>query len=71
MRHVLDHLGPPMVEWWDDLGSPILDRALVDRLVSGVEAELDGQEVQVRERRDEALRQLLVLKTRSGLADEA
>ena len=60
-----------MVEWWDDLGSPILDRALVDRLVSGVEAELDGQEVQVRERRDEALRQLLVLKTRSGLADEA
>ncbi|WP_431817189.1 3-hydroxyacyl-CoA dehydrogenase NAD-binding domain-containing protein [Gordonia jacobaea] len=71
LRHVLDHLGPPMVEWWDDLGSPILDRALVDRLVSGVEAELDGQEVQVRERRDEALRQLLVLKTRSGLADEA
>jgi carnitine 3-dehydrogenase len=67
MAHVLEHLGPPMVDWWDDLGTPELTPELTELLVTGVAAELDGQEADVRVRRDRALRELLALKERAGL----
>ena len=68
LAHVLEHLGPPMVEWWDDLGSPELTPELVARLVAGVRAELgDRQESAVMAQRDLALRELLESKARLGL----
>lgn len=67
MAHVLEHLGPPMLDWWADLGEPELTPELTQQLVSGVRAELAGHDEDVRRRRDEALRQLLTLKDRLGL----
>lgn len=70
LRHVLEHLGPPMVAWWADLGEPTFDAALIDRLVSGVEDEVGGREEALRESRDHALRELLTLKARAGLQED-
>jgi 3-hydroxyacyl-CoA dehydrogenase len=42
LAHVLDHLGPPMEQWWADLGAPRLTPDLVGLLVDGVDAELAG-----------------------------
>ncbi|SFC68756.1 3-hydroxyacyl-CoA dehydrogenase [Nocardioides terrae] len=69
MAHVLEHLGPPMVDWWNDLGSPELTPDLNEQLVSGVTAEMGGRERDVLARRDRALRELLALKQRVGLTD--
>jgi carnitine 3-dehydrogenase len=67
LAHVLEHLGPPMVEWWDDLGSPTLTPELVEKLVAGVRDELGGREQQVLAARDHALVELLETKRRLGL----
>jgi 3-hydroxyacyl-CoA dehydrogenase len=67
LEHVLEHLGPPMVEWWDDLGTPELTPDLVDLLVAGVREELGGREEEVQAARDLALRELLDTKRRLGL----
>lgn len=68
LAHVLEHLGPPMVDWWADLGDPELTPELTGQLVDGVTEELGGQEHEVLARRDRALAELLALKDRSGLA---
>jgi carnitine 3-dehydrogenase len=68
LAHVLDHLGPPMTGWWDDLGAPDLTPELAQTLVDGVAAELGGREEELRARRDQALRELLATKERFGLA---
>ena len=68
LGHVLEHLGPPMVEWWDDLGHPELTAGLVEKLVDGVGEELDGTSAEdLVGRRDQALRRLLEIKTDLGL----
>ncbi|MFD7073418.1 3-hydroxyacyl-CoA dehydrogenase NAD-binding domain-containing protein [Nocardioides sp. NPDC059952] len=68
LGHVLEHLGPPMVDWWDDLGHPELTAVLVEKLVDGVEEELDGTSAEdLVARRDQALRRLLEIKTDLGL----
>ncbi|MBV9830018.1 MAG: 3-hydroxyacyl-CoA dehydrogenase [Marmoricola sp.] len=67
LAHVLEHLGPPMVDWWADLREPALSPQLVEQLVSGVEAELSGREREVLARRDRALVRLLALKDDEGL----
>ena len=68
LAHVLDHLGPPMVEWWQDLGTPELTPGLAAALVAGVEAELDDEPADdLRARRDAALAELLESKRRHGL----
>ena len=68
LGHVLEHLGPPMVEWWDDLGHPKLTAGLVEKLVDGVDEELDGTSAEdLVARRDQALRRLLEIKTDLGL----
>jgi 3-hydroxyacyl-CoA dehydrogenase len=67
--HVMAHLGPPMVEWWRDLGEPELTPALVDLLVAGVDDELAGTDADdLVARRDRALADLMTLKGRHGLA---
>jgi carnitine 3-dehydrogenase len=67
LRHVLAHLGPPMVDWWADLGEPELTAELTERLVVGVEDEFGGREREMLARRDQALRELLAVKLRQGL----
>jgi carnitine 3-dehydrogenase len=67
LRHVLDHLGPPMVDWWADLREPELTPELTEQLVAGVQDEFGGRERDVLARRDRALRELLAMKKRQGL----
>jgi 3-hydroxyacyl-CoA dehydrogenase len=67
LAHVLEHLGPPMLDWWADLGQPQLTPELGERLVDGVQQELHGREHEVLATRDQALRELLALKARLGL----
>lgn len=68
IRHVLEHLGPPMVDWWHDLGDPELTPELVDVVADGVDDELAGTDRHdLLVRRDRALRELLELKSRLGL----
>ncbi|MBO1754570.1 3-hydroxyacyl-CoA dehydrogenase NAD-binding domain-containing protein [Allobranchiibius sp. CTAmp26] len=67
LAHVLAHLGPPMVDWWADLGDPELTPELTAQLVAGVTEELGGHEREVRARRDRGLRELLATKERLGL----
>jgi len=67
LAHVLEHLGPPMVDWWADLGHPELTDELVGTLVDGVRVELGGRERTVIEARDRALLELLETKARLGL----
>lgn len=67
LRHVLEHLGPPMLDWWQDLGTPEFTPALIDTLVQGVGDEMGGQESAVLARRDAALRELLATKTELDL----
>lgn len=64
LAHVLEHLGPPMVDWWHTFETPPLDQQCIDAAVSGVDAELDGidQAAMVAER-DALLEQLLALKS--------
>ncbi|MFT4081016.1 MAG: 3-hydroxyacyl-CoA dehydrogenase NAD-binding domain-containing protein [Nocardioides sp.] len=69
LAHVLEHLGPPMVEWWADLGEPEFTAELRQQLVDGVDSEMGGREADVLGRRDGALRELLELKARAGLDD--
>ena len=71
LAHVLEHLGPPMVDWWADLGEPELTAELSGQLVDGVVEELRGQERDVLARRDRALGELLALKDRAGLSGSA
>ncbi|MFI5622502.1 3-hydroxyacyl-CoA dehydrogenase NAD-binding domain-containing protein [Nocardioides sp. NPDC051685] len=69
LGHVLEHLGPPMVDWWDDLGHPALTKDLIEKLVDGVDQELDGTSAEeLVARRDQALRRLLEIKTDLGLS---
>jgi carnitine 3-dehydrogenase len=69
LGHVLEHLGPPMVQWWHDLGEPELTPELVEVLVDGVRVELDGREAEVTAARDRALRDLIALKDATGLGE--
>jgi carnitine 3-dehydrogenase len=66
LAHVLEHLGPPMVDWWADLGAPTLSPELISTLVEGVRAELGGREATVLAARDQALREILATKERLG-----
>jgi carnitine 3-dehydrogenase len=62
--HVLEHLGPPMVAWWETFQTPAWTPELQALLVAGVDAELDGidQPAMVAER-DHLLEQLVIAKT--------
>jgi carnitine 3-dehydrogenase len=67
IAHVLEHLGPPMVEWWDTLRTPTWGPQLRQTVIDGVEAELAGlDEAEVLAARDRLLEDLLVAKTTTG-----
>ncbi len=63
IAHVLEHLGPPMEEWWQDLGSPTLSPELVDAVVDGVADEVgDRDQDQLLAERDSLLSELIEAK---------
>ncbi len=65
VAHVLDHLGPPMERWWDDLGDVRLSDELNRQIIQGVDEELAGRTTaEVTAKRDQALLELLKLKGR-------
>lgn len=63
LAHTLEHLGPPMVDWWEAMSTPRLTPELTAAAVSGVEDELASvdQEAMVAER-DALLIDLLAAK---------
>jgi carnitine 3-dehydrogenase len=64
IAHVLEHLGPPTEKWWRDLRSVALTPELVEKLVAGVDDELDGVDRgELAARRDAVLHALLVAKS--------
>jgi 3-hydroxyacyl-CoA dehydrogenase len=67
IAHVLEHLGPPMVAWWQTFEIPAWTEELKSAVVAGVDAELAGvdQPAMVRER-DDLLEQLIIAKARVG-----
>ncbi|MDV5143820.1 3-hydroxyacyl-CoA dehydrogenase NAD-binding domain-containing protein [Streptomyces sp. SBC-4] len=66
IAHVLEHLGPPMEEWWADLGTPRLTPELTHKITQGVAEELDGTaEADVVAARDALLTLLLDAKNRT------
>lgn len=63
LAHVLEHLGPPMVEWWQTLQEPAWTESLKNKLVAGMNEELAGiDQSRMVEDRDRLLEQLLEAK---------
>ena len=63
IKHVLEHLGPPMESWWHDLGTVALSTELNKRVADGVNDELAGTDLAVLiSQRDELLLSLLEQK---------
>ncbi|MFZ6645940.1 3-hydroxyacyl-CoA dehydrogenase NAD-binding domain-containing protein [Undibacterium sp. TJN25] len=44
IRHLLDHLGPPIESWWADLGTPSITEELKQKITAGVQEELQGRQ---------------------------
>ncbi|MFF0431756.1 3-hydroxyacyl-CoA dehydrogenase NAD-binding domain-containing protein [Streptomyces sp. NPDC004327] len=66
IAHVLEHLGPPMEEWWADLGAPRLTPELARAITQGVADELAGTpETGLVAERDALLTLLLDAKKRT------
>jgi len=63
IAHVLEHLGPPMVEWWETMRSPEWTPALRAAVVAGVDDELaDFDQHAMADERDRLLERLVVAK---------
>jgi 3-hydroxyacyl-CoA dehydrogenase len=68
LAHNIEHLGPPMVAWWDDLRQPDLTPELAARLVAGVDEELAGiDQAKLVQHRDAVLNALLTAKAQADL----
>lgn len=67
IRHVLDHLGPPIESWWADLGAPSITEELKQKICAGIEDELaDRQRALLEPERDQLLIGLIDAKSASG-----
>lgn len=63
MAHVMEHLGPPMADWWETMETPTWGDELAAKVVSGVDDALVGlDQGAVRDARDRLLEQLLLAK---------
>lgn len=67
MRHVLDHLGPPQEVWMHDLKKVRLGEDLKEKLIAGVDEELQDRDPAVlAKQRDDMLLELIALKRKYG-----
>src|SRR5258707_9409836 len=67
IAHVLEHLGPPMESWWDDLGTVALSTELNNQVAEGVANELAGIDLAVlTSQRDALLLGLLEQKAKAS-----
>jgi carnitine 3-dehydrogenase len=65
IAHTLEHLGPPMVRWWDELGNPEWTPELVATVVEQTSAELGSlSAADVSAARDRLVLQILAAKAR-------
>ncbi len=63
LRRTLAHLGPPMAAWWETFETPPFTPELVERLATGVDAELGGRsDAEVEAARDRVVLALLAAK---------
>ncbi len=63
IAHVLEHLGPPMVEWWETLRTAEWTPGLQAAIVAGMDDELDGiDQCEMLDERDRLLERLVVAK---------
>jgi len=63
IEHVLEHLGPPMVDWWNTAEQAEWTTELKQAVVDGVDQELDGiDQAKMIQDRDQLLEQLIVAK---------
>lgn len=68
LAHLLEHLGPPIEDWWADLGHAPITPELSTKLVEGLNAGLaSSDQAELIEKRDALLIDLLVAKDKSGL----
>ncbi|MFJ3045995.1 3-hydroxyacyl-CoA dehydrogenase NAD-binding domain-containing protein [Herbaspirillum chlorophenolicum] len=66
IKHMLDHLGPPIESWWADLGTPAITDGLKEILRAGVEQQMQGMtSAEVAAERDRLLVKLLASKAES------
>jgi 3-hydroxyacyl-CoA dehydrogenase len=70
MRHLLEHIGPGIASWWQDLGRPDLTPDAIDRLVAAFEASGPRPIAELAAERDALLLALLetLAETRRRLA---
>lgn len=68
IKHMLDHLGPPIESWWADLGTPAITDALKQTLQAGVGQQMQGMtSAEVAAERDRLLVKLLASKAESKI----
>ena len=66
MQHMLDHLGPPIHDWWADLYSPTITDEIKREIVAGSAEQTAGWDMKtVQRERDEVLIDLLVEKSKA------
>jgi carnitine 3-dehydrogenase len=66
MQHMLDHLGPPINDWWADLYSPTITDEIKREIVAGSAEQTAGWDMKtVQRERDEVLIDLLVEKSKA------
>ncbi len=70
LRHLLEHIGPGIETWWNDLGRPDLTPAVIDRLVEAFAASEQRRIRELAAERDALLLGLLesLAETRRALA---
>jgi 3-hydroxyacyl-CoA dehydrogenase len=71
LRHLLEHIGPGIERWWNDLGRPDLTPAVIDRLVAAFGEAETRPIAELEAERDALLLALLetLQATRRGLAE--
>jgi carnitine 3-dehydrogenase len=63
IEHFFQQFAGPMTAWWNDLGSPELDRELQQKIIDGLHAEVGTRSIdELAARRDEKLLGLLALQ---------
>ncbi|MDE2005163.1 MAG: 3-hydroxyacyl-CoA dehydrogenase [Rhodospirillales bacterium] len=68
IRHLLDHLGPPMDGWWQELSPTRLTPALAATVAAGTEAEMGAWDMAaIQQARDALLIGLIRDKAKAGL----